>query len=134
MNTRSFASLLLLVVAISAVAVRGFQQQPLPLAQSRSQSQESSSTAVFGIFDMVKKSMESGYAGGDDSPYSKIKAQDDKREAIRKQRAEERKKRGYTELKDVKEKTFVKLKYGDKKGAKPEAPPKEEKKKLFGMF
>lgn len=124
MNTR-FLTSLLLVVAVSAVAVLGFQQQPR-LATKPS----SSSTAVHGIFDSIKKGMESGYAGGDDSPYSKIKEQDAKREEIRNQRAAERKKRGYTELKDVKEKSFVKLKYNQKE----EEPPKEEKKKLFGLF
>merc|ERR1711865_671502 len=84
-----------------------------------------------GIFDQMKKGMESGYAGGEDSPYAK------KQEA-------ERKKRGFKEIKDLKkgEKTFVKMKYnqdgtlntqGTKKAAAA-APPKEEKKKLFGLF
>ena len=124
MNTR-FLTSLLLVVAVSAVAVLGFQQQPRLAAKP-----SSSTTAVHGIFDSIKKGMESGYAGGDDSPYAKIKEADAKKEATRNQRAAERRKRGYTELKDVKEKSFVKLKYNQKE----EEPPKEEKKKLFGLF
>jgi hypothetical protein len=126
MNTRFVVSLLL-VVAVSAMAVLGFQQQPRLATKVVVPS--SSTTAVHGIFDSMKKSMESGYAGGDDSPYAKIKEQDAKREEIRNQRASERKKRGYTELKDVKKKSFVKLKYDEK-----DEPPQEEKKKLFGLF
>jgi hypothetical protein len=123
MYTRSFASLLLAVLAVAVVT--GFQQHQPNL--SRSPASSSSTTAVYGIFDKMKKSMESGYAGGDDSPYAKIKEQDAKREAIRKKKADERKKRGYTDLKDVKKKSFVKLTYDE-----PDEP--EEEKKFFGLF
>ncbi len=116
MYTRFLVSLLLVAT------VAGFQQQPLPKSKA-------STTAVNGIFDSIVKSMESGYAGGDDSPYAKIKEADKKKEEIRKKKAAERQKRGYRELKDVKERSFVKLKYdgGD------EEEPKEEKK-FFGLF
>ena len=133
MNIRSLFSLAITVVAVvaSATAVLGFQQQSSRLLPTHlSRSKESSSTAVYGIFDSIKKSMESGYAGGDDSPYAKIKAEDAKREAIRKQRAEERKKRGFTELKDVKKKSFAKLTYEDDDDDEKQG----EKKKLFGLF
>mmetsp|Transcript_10249 Transcript_10249/g.24892 ORF Transcript_10249/g.24892 Transcript_10249/m.24892 type:complete len:131 (+) Transcript_10249:142-534(+) len=130
MTIRSLLFLAFTTIAAfaSAPVVLGFQQMP-PTIHCRTQ--ESSSTAVHGIFDSIKKSMESGYAGGEDSPYTKIKEQDAKREAIRKKRAEERKKRGFTELKDVKNKSFVKLTYKDNDD---EDEPKEEKKKLFGLF
>ena len=99
---------------------------------------------LYGIFDQMKKGMESGYAGGEDSPYAKKQEADRKKEEIRQQKAAERKKRGFKEIKDLKkgEKTFVKMKYnqdgtlntqGTKKAAAA-APPKEEKKKLFGLF
>merc|ERR1711933_579549 len=91
-----------------------------------------SATVVHGIFDSFKKSMESGYAGGDDSPYAKIKAEDARKEAIRKKKAEERRKRGFTELKDVKKKSFAKFTYDDSKAKAKDEP--EEKKKLFGLF
>ena len=120
MNTRVVAPLLLLIVAASAVM--GFQGSTMPKTGPRS-----SKTAVYGIFDKMVKSMESGYAGGDDSPYAKIKEADAKKEAIRRKKAEERKKRGFTELKDVKKKSFAKLTYDG-----PDEP--EEKKKLFGLF
>lgn len=115
-----------LLLAVMLSAVLAFQQQPIT---TRIASPATSTTAVNGIFDSIKKSMESGYAGGDESMYAKIKAEDARKEAIRKQKAEERKKRGFKELKDVKERTFVKLKYDD-----PDDEPEEPKKKLFGMF
>lgn len=121
--SRSMISLLL---AVLLSAVLAFQQQPIV---TKVASAESSTTAVNGIFDSIKKSMESGYAGGDDSMYAKIKAEDARKEAIRKQKSEERKKRGFKELKDVKERTYVKLKYDD-----PDDEPEEPKKKLFGLF
>ena len=99
---------------------------------------------LYGIFDQLKKGMESGYAGGEDSPYAKIQEADRKKEEIRQQKAAERKKRGFKEIKDLKkgEKTFVKTKYNqdgtlntqNTKKAAAAAPPKEEKKKLFGLF
>jgi hypothetical protein len=68
-------------------------------------------------------------AGGDDSPYSKIKQQDAAKRAAKKAANDEKKKRGFTLLADVKEKTFVKPKYEQQvkedavekwaKGAKP---------------
>ena len=130
MKIHSFLSLAITAVAavFSAPAVYGFQHLP---PSNLCRSRESSSTAVHGIFDSIKKSMEAGYAGGDDSPYAKIKEEDRKREAIRKKRAEERKKRGFTELKDVKTKSFAKLTYKDDADADE---PKEETKKLFGLF
>lgn len=122
MYARSITSLLF-VIFISAAAVMGFSQQPRLVTKAPT----TSTTAVYGIFDMMKKSMESGYAGGDDSPYAKIKEQDRKREEIRKRKAEERKRRGFKELKDVKERTYVKLTYQE-----PDEP--EEEKKFFGLF
>ena len=95
----------------------------------------SSSTAVYGLFDGIVKSMESGYAGGEDSPYAKIKAKDEQKELAQKKRSTERKKKGYTELKDVKKKSFAKMTYGKKAAAEEEEEEEEpKKKKLFGMF
>merc|ERR1712086_90576 len=86
-----------------------------------------------GIFDQMKKGMESGYAGGDDSPYSKKKEADRKKEELRKKKAMERKTRGYTELKDVKKKSFVKMKYDlDKDGNVVEVDYGKNKKKQAG--
>eukprot|EP00532_Pseudo-nitzschia_australis_P001418 CAMPEP_0168184426 /NCGR_PEP_ID=MMETSP0139_2-20121125/13225_1 /TAXON_ID=44445 /ORGANISM="Pseudo-nitzschia australis, Strain 10249 10 AB" /LENGTH=133 /DNA_ID=CAMNT_0008106031 /DNA_START=73 /DNA_END=474 /DNA_ORIENTATION=+ len=124
---------ILLVAAIAAVAVvSGFVQQQQQHVLARSSSSTTSTTAVHGIFDKMVKSMESGYAGGDDSPYAKIKEKDRLKELEQKKRGQARRQKGYTELKDVKEKSFVKLKYGAKD--EEEEPPKAEKKKLFGLF
>lgn len=78
--------------------------------------------------------MESGYAGGEESPYAKIKEKDKQKEVNQKKRSDDRRNKGYTELKDVKEKSFVKLKYGNKGDKVEEEPKEEKKKKLFGMF
>mmetsp|Transcript_16173 Transcript_16173/g.18669 ORF Transcript_16173/g.18669 Transcript_16173/m.18669 type:complete len:154 (-) Transcript_16173:242-703(-) len=141
----------LLVVAVIAVAsVSGFAGCLPTQSNVRSSSRtgsSSSTTAIYGIFDSMKKSMESGYAGGEDSPYARKLAQDAEKAEAQKQRSKDRRKKGYKELKDVigKEKTFVNTKYdndgklrktkakGNKKGEEL-PPPKEEKKKLFGMF
>eukprot|EP00536_Pseudo-nitzschia_multiseries_P012585 jgi/Psemu1/309233/fgenesh1_kg.490_\ len=117
----NFLLSLLVATAVLAAVVSGFGPQHLPATACKS------TTARYGIFDKIVKSMESGYAGGDDSPYAKIKEQDRLKELEAKKRAEARRKRGYTELKDVKKKSFVKLKYAEEE----EEPPKEEKKKLF---
>ncbi len=126
MNVFSCTTISLLLVVSMLSAALAFQQKPI---ETRVASPATSTTAVNGIFDSIKKSMESGYAGGDDSMYAKIQAEDARKEVIRKQRAEERKKRGFKELKDVKERTYVKLKYDDS-----DDEPEEPKKKLFGMF
>eukprot|EP00546_Thalassionema_frauenfeldii_P009183 CAMPEP_0178922372 /NCGR_PEP_ID=MMETSP0786-20121207/16115_1 /TAXON_ID=186022 /ORGANISM="Thalassionema frauenfeldii, Strain CCMP 1798" /LENGTH=112 /DNA_ID=CAMNT_0020596725 /DNA_START=36 /DNA_END=374 /DNA_ORIENTATION=- len=89
----------------------------------------SRSTAVYGIFDKFVKSMESGYAGGEDSPYAKIKEQDRKKKEEEQKRSAERRKRGFTELKDVKKKSFAKIKYDDN-----EKNDGDSEKKLFGLF
>jgi hypothetical protein len=73
--------------------------------------------------------MESGYAGGDDSPYAKRKAMDEEKKLNQKKRSAERQKKGYTELKDVTKKSFAKITY-EKKDEEEETP----KKKLFGLF
>ena len=143
---------LLVVAVIAVVSVSGFagclpHQSDVRSSSSPSTSSRSSSTttALSGIFDSMKKSMESGYAGGDDSPYARKLAQDAEKAEAQKQRSKDRRKKGYKELKDVigKEKTFVNTKYDNdgklrktKAKAKKEEPPppKEEKKKLFGMF
>lgn len=57
--------------------------------------------------------MESGYAGGEDSPYSKIKQQDEAKRRAKKQAFEQKKSRGFklfTDI-DVKNKHFVETKY-----------------------
>ena len=145
---------LLVVAVIAVVSVSGFagglpNQSNVWSASSSSTSSRASSTttALSGIFDSMKKSMESGYAGGDDSPYARKLAQDAEKAEAQKQRSKDRRKKGYKELKDVigKEKTFVNTKYdndgklrkkkaANKKEEPPPPPPKEEKKKLFGMF
>ena len=70
----------------------------------------------------------SGVQGGS-SAFQKQKAADEKKREMKRNQAEERKARGYTELKDaVGKKTFAKVKYEEKPGT-----PKEEKK-FFGLF
>ena len=138
-NNLTFA---MLIVAVCSVVVNGFQQQrmqyPMTIRTTGVESKTTprTSTAVYGIFDKMVKNMESGYAGGEESPYAKIKEKDKLKELTQKKKSVDRRNKGYTELKDVKEKSFVKLKYGNKKDDKEEEEPKEEKKKkkLFGMF
>jgi hypothetical protein len=122
--------LALALAVIAAVSVSGFT----PQLQTRSTASRSSSTAVYGIFDMMKKGMESGYAGGDDSPYAKIKIQDEKKAAFNKKKSDERRKRGYTDISDVKERSFSKLKYGNKGDPEDVDKPNKEEKKFFGLF
>jgi hypothetical protein len=136
-----FAMLIVAVLAGCSVVVNGFQQQRVQLpttirtAGDESKTTPRTSTAVYGIFDKMVKSMESGYAGGEESPYAKIKEKDKQKQLNQKKKSVERKNKGYTELKDVKKKSFVKLKYnGNKKDDKDEEEPKEENKKLFGLF
>ena len=93
-----------------------------------------------GLFDGFIKSMESGYAGGEDSPYAKIKQRDEEKRLEAKRIAEERKSRGFTKLSDYNpktQKTFAKLKYDNdgnevkddkvSQWAKQAAAKKEEK-------
>mmetsp|Transcript_52099 Transcript_52099/g.58240 ORF Transcript_52099/g.58240 Transcript_52099/m.58240 type:complete len:157 (-) Transcript_52099:318-788(-) len=152
MMKRNLLLSFLVVAVIAVVSVSGFagglpNQADVRRSSSSSSTGSSSSTAIYGIFDSMKKSMESGYAGGEDSPYARKLAQDAEKAEAQKQRSKDRRKKGYKELKDVigKEKTFVNTKYdndgklrktkakGNKKGEEL-PPPKEEKKKLFGMF
>jgi hypothetical protein len=73
--------------------------------------------------------MEAGYKG-DDSAFQKQKAADEQKRTGQRNRVEERKSRGYTELKDLKgKKTFAKLKVDEK-----QEPPAKEEKKFFGLF
>jgi len=128
---RAFLALLAVVGAVS-----GFQPRASTVR---------SPTSVHGFFDKMVKGMEGNYAGGDDSPYAKAKAADDRKEAERKKKSDERRARGYTELKDVKAKSFAKFKYSDKQGEKEEAAaaaaaakaaaeaPKKKKKNFFGL-
>ena len=142
MNTNN-AIFAMLIVAVCSVVVNGFQQQRVqfPMTTIRTTTGDESnttprrtSTAVYGIFDKMVKNMESGYAGGEESPYAKIKEKDKQKEVNQKKRSDDRRNKGYTELKDVKEKSFVKLKYGNKGDKEEEEPKEEKKKKLFGMF
>lgn len=73
----------------------------------------SSPTAMYGLFDGFIKSMESGYAGGEDSPYAKQKQKDAEKRAAEKAAFEEKKARGFKLLKDidVKDKRFAETKY-----------------------
>ena len=130
-TTNLFAFLIVAMFAASPAVVFGFQSLPLS-TQSATARTTSSTTAVYGLFDGIIKSMESGYAGGEDSPYAKVKAKDEEKLMAQKQRSSERNKRGYTELKDVKKKTFAKMTYGQKAEEKEEEEP--PKKKLFGLF
>lgn len=61
--------------------------------------------------------MESGYSGGEESPYAKkIAAEEKKRKEFEQKKREERKARGYKEFKDYDpktQKTFAKAKYDD---------------------
>eukprot|EP00588_Corethron_pennatum_P013160 CAMPEP_0194266352 /NCGR_PEP_ID=MMETSP0169-20130528/1285_1 /TAXON_ID=218684 /ORGANISM="Corethron pennatum, Strain L29A3" /LENGTH=128 /DNA_ID=CAMNT_0039007015 /DNA_START=96 /DNA_END=482 /DNA_ORIENTATION=+ len=104
---RAFLALLVVVGAVSC-----FQPRAATVR---------STTSVHGFFDKLVEGMEGNYKGGDDSPYAKAKAADDRKEDERKKKAAERRARGYTELKDVKKKSFAKFKYSDKQGEKEEA-------------
>ena len=140
MNTNN-SMIAMLIVAVCSVVVNGFQQQrvqfPMTIRTTGDELKTTprTPTAVYGIFDKMVKNMESGYAGGEESPYAKIKEKDKQKQLNQKKKSVERKNKGYTELKDVKKKSFVKLKYnGNNKDDKDEEEPKEEKKKLFGLF
>lgn len=63
------------------------------------------------MFDGFIKSMEAGYAGGDDSAFAQRKKLDEEKRNEQRRKAEERKKRGFTELKDVKEHHYSQMKY-----------------------
>eukprot|EP00592_Proboscia_alata_P000485 CAMPEP_0194369988 /NCGR_PEP_ID=MMETSP0174-20130528/18359_1 /TAXON_ID=216777 /ORGANISM="Proboscia alata, Strain PI-D3" /LENGTH=130 /DNA_ID=CAMNT_0039147261 /DNA_START=58 /DNA_END=450 /DNA_ORIENTATION=- len=129
---RTFVNFLSLVlVALSPIVITSFQSPSLSVRRHHS---SHSRTAVYGLFDGFIKSMESGYSGGDDSPYAKQKAVDDKRRSDQQEKVDARKAKGYTELKDVKKRTFVKMKYNQKKEPEPEPEEEKEKKKLFGLF
>lgn len=78
--------------------------------------------------------MEGGYAGGDDSPYAKAKAADEAKLLERKKKAEARKKRGFTELKDAKKRTFAETKYDYDELPEKEDPFKKFFGKGFGTF
>jgi len=88
------------------------------------------STAQKGIFDKFIESMEAGYKG-EDSAFQKQKAADEAKRLEQKRRADDRKKRGFTELKDVRKRTFTKLQYD---GADDDEEEDKNKKKLFGLF
>mmetsp|Transcript_1098 Transcript_1098/g.2396 ORF Transcript_1098/g.2396 Transcript_1098/m.2396 type:complete len:134 (+) Transcript_1098:141-542(+) len=132
---RAFLALLA-VVGVRVATVSCFQPRAATVR---------SPTSVHGFFDKMVKGMEGNYAGGDDSPYAKAKAADERKEAERKKKSDERRARGYTELKDVKTKSFAKFKYSDKQGEKEEAAaaaaaakaaaeaPKKKKKNFFGL-
>ena len=73
-----------------------------------------SSTALnFNPFKGFVESMESGYKGGDDSEYARIKAQDQARRDAQREAFEEKKSQGFKLFKDmdVKDKKFVETKY-----------------------
>lgn len=109
----------LLLAAVCLVMTSALQVAP-------NGSRHASSTALDGLFDSFINSMEAGYKG-EDSAFQKQKAADEAKRAEQKKRADARKARGFTELKDVKERTFAKTKY--------DAPPeKPQEKKLFGLF
>ena len=102
----------LVLLAVVAVVVSGFQQT---LPQSVKTNRQDVVVLRMGLFDGFIKSMESGYAGGDESQYSQMKAAEEaKRAAIQKKKTEERKQRGWSNFKDYNpktQKTFAKLKY-----------------------
>ena len=77
----------MLIMAICSVVVNGFQQQRVQFPMTiRSNTTPRTSTAVYGIFDKMVKNMESGYAGGEESPYAKIKEKDKQKEVNQKKR------------------------------------------------
>merc|ERR1719410_2057820 len=94
----SFFTLLLLFSSVTAFA---------PIVQNKN------SMALMGIFDGFVKSMEGNYKGGDDSPYAKAKAADEKKRLLQKKKSDARKAKGYTKLADVKQKSFAKFTYED---------------------
>ena len=82
-------------------------------------------TSLQGLFDGFINSMEAGYKG-EESAYKKQKEMDEAKARAKKEAFEERKAKGFTLLKDVKEKTFAKPKY--------ELEEKPKEKKLWGLF
>ena len=93
-----------LVLLVGFLETFAFQQQQ--------QSSSATTTQLsMGLFDGFIKSMESGYAGGEDSPYAKIKQQDEAKRQAQKEAAAAKRAKGFKLLKDVKEKSFVQLKY-----------------------
>lgn len=72
-----------------------------------------STTALNNLFKGFIDSMESGYAGGEDSQYSKIKAQDAAKKSAKREAFEEKRSQGFKLFKDmdVKDKKFVETKY-----------------------
>merc|ERR1719469_1435268 len=101
MMKRNLLFTLLVVAAIAVASVSGFAGCLPNQSDVRSSSStgSSSTTAIYGIFDSMKKSMESGYAGGEDSPYARKLAQDAEKADAQKQRSKDRRKKGYKELK-----------------------------------
>ena len=73
--------------------------------------------------------MEAGYKG-EDSAFQKQKAADAAKNAEKKKRSDARKARGFTQLSDVKERSYAKLKYDESESSDDDEP----KKKLFGIF
>jgi len=78
-----------------------------------------------GIFDGIKKSMEAGYTGGENSMYAKQKEVDARKRKEQQKKSAARKSKGFKELKDVKQKTFSKITY-------VEVEEDPEEKKFFG--
>jgi len=73
----------------------------------------------FNPFKGFVDSMESGYAGGEESPYSKIKQRDAEKRQAELDAYQEKRAKGFKKLSDVQEKTFVQPKY--------DQPEEEEK-------
>ena len=75
--------------------------------------------------------MEAGYSG-DDSPYAKQKAADEKKRLEQKKKSDARKAKGYKQLKDldVSKRSFAKITYDQKE----EDNEEQQEKKFFGLF
>jgi len=116
---------ILAFVVVAIAAVSSFQPSSHPQNTRMD-------TARYGLFDGFIKNMEAGYVG-DDSAYQKAKASDEQKRAAKKAKFEAKRAQGFTELKDVKQRTFAKMKFGaEEEDDEPPAAP--EKKKLFGLF
>lgn len=93
----------------------GFQPMSSFTTSSTTMTTTTSTTTLFfnNPFDKFVKGMESGYAGGEDSQYAKIKERDNEKRDAARTAAEEKRARGFKLFRDVdvKNKKFVETKY-----------------------
>mmetsp|Transcript_61071 Transcript_61071/g.149517 ORF Transcript_61071/g.149517 Transcript_61071/m.149517 type:complete len:139 (+) Transcript_61071:132-548(+) len=106
------------VLSVAVVSIRDNMCAALqPVGPVMQKGGRVSTQLQMGLFDGFVKSMESGYAGGEESPYAKkIAAEEAKRKEFEEKKRQQRKSRGFKEFKDYDpktQKTFVKTKFDD---------------------